>query len=399
MRDSDPADETWKFERRSALKLTAGLLATGTFVGSAAAGEGSAKTKKTVTTCRVKQGDRQKKIEPLSGDEPVEELYDYRLPGEYEGTGATSDEGPYYRSLGTESLQRNATTVMFLYDGPNGLSLVVVHDKIDGDGGGSVSWEVVSVPEDADWLVKDDYYTYADTGERASSNYDNWDTGGNDHAIDWTWMGGRTDGGVLGYLGEEFSLTVHPAYNEKAALYDQHYKGDMENWEMLSGDLDSPDRISLDLDAAVTVSCTTETKTGGDGKGENGDGKNGDGKNGDGKNGDGKNGDGKNGDGKKSEAEKRREEIAERQEEAEAEIEERRKELEEEIERKQEDIESKIETREAEIRAEAEENHEEIAERVEKGSDHDESKTGKETYTDVTERFESDVNWNASDDE
>ena len=362
MRDSDPADETWKLERRSALKLTAGLVATGTFVGSATAGGSGAG--KTVTTCRMKQGDHEVEIEPLSGDEPVEELYDYRLPDEYEGDGATTGEGQYYRSVGTESLQRNATSIMFLYDGPNGLSFVVVHDALDGDGGGSVSWEVTSVPTDADWIVKDDYYVDAESGESVETNYDNWHTDGSDHTVDWTWMKGRTDGGVLGYFGEDFSFTVHPAFNEKAALYGDHYDGDIENWEMLSGDLNSPDRISLDLDAAVTVSCTTETKKG----------------------------DGKNG---KTEEEKRREEIEEKQDEVEAEIEKRRKEMEAKIENRREEITADVEAEKADVKSKAEEKSEEISEKVEKGADRDETKT----RTEISERFEADVDWNSSDDE
>ncbi len=386
MRDSDPADEAWTFERRSALKLTAGLVAGGTFVGSAAASESDDGKTVTTTTYRVKQGDYEVEIEPLSGDVPVEELYDYRLPSEYEGRGAKhTSEGPYYRSLGTERFQRNGTSVMFLYDGPDGLSFVVVHDKNDGEGGGSVTWEVTDVPKDADWLVMDDYYEYADSGERAETNYDNWETDGSDHSIDWTWDSGRTDGGVLGRFGGDFSFTVHPAFNENAVLYGEHYDGKVEDWEVLSGDFDSPERISLDLDAAVTLSRTTKTK-----------------KVGDGKKGDGKKGDGKKGDEKKSEEEKRREEIEEKQSEMEKEIEQRRKEVEDEIEQRRKDIEENVETKKADIKSEAEKHQEEISDDAESGGDKGNSGGGHgkpDSVTDVSERFKSGESWNSSKDE
>ncbi len=261
MRDSDPADETWTFDRRTTLKLTAGLAAGGTFLGSVAA-RGSDAGEDGAAYYAV-QGDREIPVEPLTGDVPVEELYELRIPEKYESVGTTDPgEGPYYSSLGTESLQRNATTTTFLYDGPNGLSFVVVHDAVGGDGGGSATWEITGVPKNVDWLVMDDYYVNPDTGEQASTNYDTWNTDGTGHRVDWTWGAQSTDGGVLGYLGEEFSLTVHPAFNESAELYGEHYSGQVENWTVLSGGSDGPERISLDRDAAVTVASAAARESG-----------------------------------------------------------------------------------------------------------------------------------------
>lgn len=193
---------------------------------------------------------------PLSGETPVEDFYDYRLPERYvsEANGASDPgEGPYYSSAGTDSLQRPATSVLFLYDGPEGLSLVVVHGTVtDDDEGGSVTFTVSSVPADAEWVVKDDYYEDPDTGEIANSNYDRWRTGGRAHEIDWTW-GGKTDGGALRDLGDEFELEIDPAFNEDAALYEEHYEGDVEAWQALVGSQTGIDRVSLSMDEPVTV--------------------------------------------------------------------------------------------------------------------------------------------------
>lgn len=317
MRDSNRADETWKVERRSALKLTAGLIGAGALAGNASAGGDGSKT----ATCRVKQGGETYEIQPLSGDVPVEELYGYRLPDQYEGVGVTGSSAPFYGSTGTTDLQRESTTIMFLYDGPNGRSLVVIHDKSGGDGG-SATWTVSGVPDDASWLVQDDYYTYADSGERAETNYDNWDTGGSEHTVDWTWGAENTDGGALGYLGRTFSLTIHPAFNDEAALSGEHYDGDVTDWQVLSGDLSDPDRTSLALDESVTVSCSK----------------------------------------KKKKKKKKGDETGEREK---TEFEERRDELKSEIEQRQKEMEADVEKRQEEIRKDVEEHRESVEDRVE----------------------------------
>ncbi|AHZ22396.1 hypothetical protein C439_08085 [Haloferax mediterranei ATCC 33500] len=203
---------------------------------------------------RVKQGDREFEIGLLAGDTPVKELYDLRIPDWYSGDNGATDpgEGPYYESLGLGYLLEEPSTVLFLYDGPDGLSLVALHGG-SGDGG-SVTWRLTGVPTDADWLVKDDLYTYPD-GEPADSNYDRWNVSGSDHVIDWTWRGGRTDGGVLGYLSGEFEITIHPAYNTDATLYGQYYSGEVTTWHVLSGEWDSLTRQSLNLHETVTITC------------------------------------------------------------------------------------------------------------------------------------------------
>ncbi|MFB6140651.1 MAG: hypothetical protein ABEJ26_09485 [Halosimplex sp.] len=203
----------------------------------------------------VEQGDERYAVTPLSGDESVEAFYDLRIPEKYTGDNGATDpgEGPYWASVGTRDLQRPSTSLLFFYEGPDGVSLVVVHDEIDDDGGGAVTWTVSGVPEGAEWLVKDDYYLF-ESGERPESNYDNWDVDGSTHEIDWTWAPSRGDGGALGYLDPGAELRIDPAFNEAAELYGEHFDGDIDDWQLLSADGDGVGRFELDLDEPLTVS-------------------------------------------------------------------------------------------------------------------------------------------------
>ncbi|WP_162224512.1 hypothetical protein [Halorussus amylolyticus] len=187
----------------------------------------------------VEQGDRCVPITPLSGDETVEEFYDYRTP-------FTDPSGPAYSSYGTTDLQRAETSICFLYDGPEGLSLVVIHDALDdGTSGGSVTFQFENLAG-GEWAVGDDVYD----GE---SNYDRFEETADGWQIDWTWTEGRSDGGAYRPLGDDFAVTIHPAFNEEAALYGDPYEGELTDWQVVSGDRNDPDRISLSLTDSVTI--------------------------------------------------------------------------------------------------------------------------------------------------
>lgn len=209
----------------------------------------------------VTQGDDCRSVVPLWGTESVGELYDYRVPEQYGGDNGATDpgEGPYFQSNGTTDLQTLDTTISFLYLGPRGLSLVVVHDTANGGGeksGGSVTWRLRDVPADAEWVVMDDYYLDPETGRPADSNYDNWDVEGTTHDVDWTWGTAGTDGGALRTLDPRLGFTVEPAYNEAAELWGDHYgKDPIEGWQFLSfpDGRESPERIGLALDEPVSV--------------------------------------------------------------------------------------------------------------------------------------------------
>ena len=202
----------------------------------------------------LEQGDRCVELTPLTGEQTVEEFYDYRYPtDEYDSISGA--DGGSFSSAGTTDLQEDATSILFLYDGPEGLSLVVVHGRLDGDDdGGVVTFAFEGMPEDASWVVKDDLYTV--DGVPFDTNYDQWDDDGTIQQADWAYVGGRTDGGAARGLGEEFEFTISPAFNDDAVLdIEEIYGGGgpIEDWKALSADGDSPERISLDMDAPVTI--------------------------------------------------------------------------------------------------------------------------------------------------
>ncbi|WP_135820402.1 hypothetical protein [Halostella litorea] len=236
-------------DRRTLLRSVGGAAAL-TAVPSAATGATRAEA-----THAVAQGGTCTPVVPLSGDRPVERLYDLRIPDRFGGENGATDpgSGPYYGSVGTRDLQRSNTSVSFLYDGPNGLSLVVVHGAFDG--GGAASWRVEGVPQGASWAVKDDLYLDPDTGEPAERNYDRWAVDGTTHRIDWTWGDSGTDGGALRGLGDEFALAVDPAFNGAAALADGPYDGEVTDWQFLSfpDGRASPERVPLALDRELVV--------------------------------------------------------------------------------------------------------------------------------------------------
>ena len=190
-------------------------------------------------TYALQQGDQCVPITPLSGDETVEEFYDYRTPN-------TDPSGSAYSSYGTTHLQRPETSILFLYDGPKGLSLVVVHDKLnDGTNGGAVTFRFGDLTK-GEWVVGDDIYD----GE---TNYDRFQETETGWKVDWTWGSGRSDGGAYRPLGDDFAVTVDPSFNEEAALYGEHYEGKISDWQVLSGDRSDPDRTSLSLTEPITI--------------------------------------------------------------------------------------------------------------------------------------------------
>ena len=258
-----------------------GVAATGGLATTTSAQETARDTDdgRDVEVFSVAQGGECVPVVPLVGDETVEELYDLRIPGQFAGDNGASDpgEGPYFQSNGTTDLQRDDVTITFLYLGPEGLSLVVVHDsgaEGDDDGGGAVSWTLEGVPEEAEWAVKDDRYLDPETGEPVDSNYDAWAVDGGTHTVDWTWGTAGTDGGALRSPDQTLDLTVRPAFNDDAALWGDHYAEDpIDEWHVLSfpDGREAIERTSLALDEPVTVSggaCE-----GGDGPGDEHDGK------------------------------------------------------------------------------------------------------------------------------
>ncbi|QSG05417.1 hypothetical protein [Halapricum desulfuricans] len=231
--------------RRAVLGATGALMAGGTALGTSRVGGAPG-------AFVLEQGEECLPIAPLRGDETAEDLYDRRT--------AQTD----YSSAGTTDLQRDDTSILFLYRDPQGEHyLVVVHDRYDTDrsgsqrGGGSATFEF-SGPDSGQWVVTDDLYS-------GSANYDRWALDQDPQRIDWTWDDFRTDGGVYGPLGDSFEVTIDPAFNEDAALFDQHYEGRITDWQVLSGGRSDPDRTSMSMDEPIRIRagrCEDEPRSG-----------------------------------------------------------------------------------------------------------------------------------------
>ena len=205
-----------------------------------------------VETIALEQDGQCVELEPLEGDEPVEDHYDYTYPQDrYEGP--PGSDGDSFSSEGTRDLQRDFGSILYLYRGPEGLSLVIVHGMVDGDhDGGTVSFGISGLPADGEWVVQDDYYLRPD-GEEARSNFDIWDIEGDDHVIHWAFRAQRTDGGAFRSLEDDLELVIAPAFNDRATLSDEYDFGEIDHWEVLSGDIDDPDRIELAMDQPIRI--------------------------------------------------------------------------------------------------------------------------------------------------
>lgn len=189
----------------------------------------------------VEQGGQCTPITPLSGEESAEEFYDYRSHNTHESNYA-------YSSHGTTDLQRNDTSSIFLYEGPDGMSLVIVHDRLGGGtDGGAAEFEIVGLPADGEWTVEDDDY---------SANADDvWTHGDVWSEIAWLWRDDRTDGGAFNGLGSEFAVTIDPAFNAQQSAFEP--QGNITGLDILSGSA-GQDRVAMrSLDEPLVIRSGT----------------------------------------------------------------------------------------------------------------------------------------------
>ncbi|MFC6727956.1 CARDB domain-containing protein, partial [Natronoarchaeum mannanilyticum] len=185
-------------------------------------------------TYAVTQGDQCITIQALgNGSQTVEEFYDYRNPETHDGPNNV------YSSYGTRDLQRDDTTTMFVYEGSEGTSLVVIHERVGGDSdGGAVTMQFDGLAENSEWAVKDDLYN----GTRPGGNLDEWSHSGTSARATWAYTDGRNDGGALRGFGED--VTVTPYFNDRADF--REYPGDITEWEVVSAEDGEYNRSSLD---------------------------------------------------------------------------------------------------------------------------------------------------------
>ncbi|ELZ11661.1 hypothetical protein C479_06387 [Halovivax asiaticus JCM 14624] len=204
-------------------------------------------------TYSVKQGDRCIPITPLGdGYQTAEEYYDYRHP-------ETNPSSYMYSSHGTTHLQEGDTSRLFLHDGGDGLNLGIVHGELEGSGDGGGATFVFSGLPDGEWAVTDDQYDI-DTENGSATNDDVWDSRADASRVSWTWADGRTDGGMYTGLGDDFSITISPAFNDAADL--QLNDGEITDWQVVSGDDRDPQTTSLDMTEPIELrsgGCTAVT--------------------------------------------------------------------------------------------------------------------------------------------
>lgn len=192
----------------------------------------------------VVQGDQCIGLEPLGdGSQTVEEFYDYRTPD-------TEPDAYTYSSYGTTHLQADDTSILFLYEGSEGLSLVMVHDRYGGNSsGGALTMQIDGLPEESEWAIEDDNYS-EDLGP---GPFDEFDHGETSSRITWAYTDNRTDGAaVRGGLEDEFEMTIDPAFNGDADY--RVYEGNVTDWQVISATDDGHERTSLDsIDDSLTV--------------------------------------------------------------------------------------------------------------------------------------------------
>ena len=126
---------------------------------------------------------------------------------------------------------------LWVWSGPNGLSLVTVHDEPQDGSGAAVSFEFSGLPTtDGSWVVEDDPNDFHDGATTP----------------DWTWTDDNTDGGAFrGGLTDQ-TITITPKFNEEADRAPLT-SGELRGWEVVTGRATDPRSISLDMDEPVTL--------------------------------------------------------------------------------------------------------------------------------------------------
>jgi hypothetical protein len=141
-------------------------------------------------------------------------------------------------------LEAPGVSRLFLYQGPDGLCLFIIHGGGEGEQGGAASFRISGLPDSGDWVVLDDSH---------EGTQDIFDVDGDPAVLHWAWGGGgRNDGAVFCGLGSQFRIRIDPAFNE-AARRDPIDSGRIEEWQLLSGSPADPDVVDLALDQPIVL--------------------------------------------------------------------------------------------------------------------------------------------------
>lgn len=214
---------------------------------TASVAQADSETEQESTGYSIVQGDECIDIEPLgSGVQTVEDFYDYRTP-------ETDPVGYTYSSHGTTHLQEANTSIIFLYQGHDGLGLVLVHGALDADSaGGMVSMEISGLPAEGEWVVEDD--NYSDDLEGGPDDiFVHEET---ESRIAWVYSENRTDGAAFsGGLEDGFEIRIVPQFNEVVEFSPDEHDVDpnIEDWQVISAAPGGYDRTSLDMESPMTI--------------------------------------------------------------------------------------------------------------------------------------------------
>ncbi len=201
----------------------------------------------------VEQGDETHTVGAIVDNETTaEDFYDYRAPN-------TDPHAYTYSSHGTMEYQQDDASILLLYDGPEGASLVVVHDRYredqsEGTRGGAASFEVSGLPTDGAWVVEDDDYD----GQTDMFIHD-----GSESELHWVWSTGRTDGAVFTGIEADSEITIDPRFNEYAELERRFATEDgvISDWQLIDATDDGFDRVSLSsLEEPLTIRQADSTE-------------------------------------------------------------------------------------------------------------------------------------------
>lgn len=186
----------------------------------------------TARQIRIEQGDRTVEVVPLSNGQSIERFYDY-------GNAEINSPLP---------IAKSDTSRLFLWSGPNGLSLVVLHDEPRDGSGAAVSFEFDGLPTgQGSWVVRDDGGDFNDGPT----------------SPDWSWNNDNTDGGAFRGGLTNATITIDPKFNERASR-NPLTPGSIDRWEVVTGRATDPRNESLALDEPITIRVPDEPGGGGD---------------------------------------------------------------------------------------------------------------------------------------
>ncbi len=198
-------------------------------------------------------------IEPIAGEEAVEERYD-------------SETGSWGRSS-TDNYHENDASTLLLYEGTEGVSFVGLHDKYHareaaGTTGGSLSWTIHGLPEDGEWAVlddesEDDIVYVAEDHRSGISDSDGEPPNESDALLSWVWSTSEAESVAYRGLDQDVSITIEPAVDEESyhRYGDQRrpneppdrpdraagYNGTVDDWEVIVPTDDGSEFERVDL--------------------------------------------------------------------------------------------------------------------------------------------------------